>query len=142
MLGMRKTCARHLSVPRALSTLSPPFPKTCLSLVCNFKTPPNPLSWRSRAMLSCVAVKMKRPYVNSATAMSDVTALCVCDVNAYDAGTDTGPTFTSEDMPQDKRAPIFSFGGVHPADASIFYNPTEHTILPVGNIALELINCS
>lgn len=79
MLGMRKTCARHLSVPRALSALSPPFPKTCLSLVCHS------LSWRSRAMLSCVAVKMKRPYVNSATAMSDVTALCVCDVNAYDA---------------------------------------------------------
>lgn len=47
------------------------------------------------------------------------------DVNAYDAGTDTGPAFMSEDMPQEKRSPIFSFGAVMPPTASVFYNPSK-----------------
>lgn len=50
------------------------------------------------------------------------------DVNAYDGGTDTGPAFTSENMPQEEREAIFSFGGVKPAGASIFYNPSECAI--------------
>ena len=44
-------------------------------------------------------------------------------VNAYDAGTDTGPSFTSPDMPNSNFGEIFSFGGVMPKEASIFYNP-------------------
>lgn len=63
------------------------------------------------------------------------------DVNAYDAGTDLGPGFLSEDMPNAVKSEIFSFGGVMPPEASIFYNPSTGMIAPIGTISVELIGC-
>eukprot|EP00892_Ulva_mutabilis_P001992 jgi/Ulvmu1/11794/UM080_0005.1 len=62
-------------------------------------------------------------------------------VNAYDAGTDVGPSFTSPDMPNSVPGEIFSFGGVMPGEASIFYNPATGSIPPLGTISVELIGC-
>ena len=41
----------------------------------------------------------------------------------YDAGTDSGPSFLSEDEPTSPFEPIFRFSEIMPKEDNIFYNP-------------------
>ena len=47
------------------------------------------------------------------------------DLFAYDAGTDSGTTFASENEETSPREPITSFSDVSPQSDSIFYNPEQ-----------------
>lgn len=49
------------------------------------------------------------------------------DMNLYplDAGTDSGLTYTSENLDTQPRAPITNFAELRPCDLGFFYNPAE-----------------
>ena len=64
------------------------------------------------------------------------------DLFAYDAGTDSGTTFASENEETSPREPITPFSDVSPQSDSIFYNPdlcaaTHHFATSVS-VALSL----
>ena len=47
------------------------------------------------------------------------------DLQPYDAGTDSGASFLSEDEPTSPKEPIFRFSEVMPQEDNIFYNPAR-----------------
>lgn len=60
---------------------------------------------------------------------------------AYDAGTDSGESFLSEDAPTTPFEPISAFNTITPPADSIFYNPAQGAELPLGTVNVVRVRC-